>query len=62
MGILIEGVAWPAKRPQIKAEEESKCSTCILRARLEQAHVCLRAAEKLLDVVPVPEEHSGSPH
>lgn len=62
MGILIEGVAWPAKRPKIEAEDDSKCSTCILRARLEQAHVCLRAAEKILDVTPVPEEHSGSPH
>ena len=61
MGILIEGVAWPAKRPQIKADEEDKCSTCVLKARLEQAHVCLRAAVKLLDVTPVSSEQP-SPH
>ena len=52
MGTLIEGVVWPIKRPQNQADEEDKCSTCILKERLEQAHVCIRAAAKLLDVTP----------
>lgn len=61
MGILIEGVFLPEKRPQTQADEEDKCSTCVLRTRLELANVCLRAATKLLDVSLSPEEHSGSP-
>lgn len=58
MGTLIEGVVWPIKRPQNQADEEDKCSTCILKSRLEQAHVCIRAAAKLLDVTPAPGEQS----
>lgn len=60
MGTLIEGVAWPAKRPQNQAGEEDKCSTCVLKSRLEQAHVCLRAATKLLDVALIQEEPTRS--
>ena len=56
MGTLIEGVVWPVKRPQNQADEEDKCSTCVLKSRLEQAHVCLHAAAKLLDVVPAQDE------
>lgn len=61
MGTLIEGVVWPVKRPQNQAAEEDKCSTCILKSRLEQAHVCLLAAAKLLDVAPSADELPRSP-